>query len=274
MRWINLLSIMSLFITGCESLFFYPEKELIITPHISKYSPQDIYFLTTDGLKLHGWLFTKETNNKGIILHLHGNAENISTHINSIIWLFDEGFNIFTFDYRGYGKSEGKPTIHGIHLDANAALEKIIQLQEIHRNRIFVLGQSLGASVAVYTVATSKYKSQIKAVILDSPFASYRKIVKEKASEFALVQPLSYVLQFLIPEKYSPDIWIEKLPPAATFIIHGEKDRIIDPYHSLILFKKAAGIKELIIVPGADHIQGFASIEVRKRLIEFLNSIN
>ncbi len=268
----NFIAIMLLLITGCESFFFYPEKEFLLSPYVQRYTPEDIYFKTSDGLKLHGWLLRAKGYDRGTILHLHGNAENISTHINGVIWLVDEGFNIFSFDYRGYGKSEGVPSIHGIHLDAEAALEKTFEIPGINLKNVFVLGQSLGAAVAVYTVATSKYKTRIKALILDSPFSSYRRIAREKASEFMLTFPMSYIIQFFVTDTYSPEIWIEKLHPSAIFIIHGENDRIIPSYHSLILYAKVKGIKELLIVPDADHIEGLNNIQARRRIIEFINS--
>ena len=84
--------------------------------------------MTPDGLKLHGWHLKAKDKSRGTILQLHGNAENISTHVNSVLWLALEGYDVFNFDYRGYGKSEGSPTLDGVHIDARAALETVLKL--------------------------------------------------------------------------------------------------------------------------------------------------
>src|SRR5512134_443700 len=108
---------------GCTHLIFSPrQREFFPIPYARHYGPQDVYFKTPDGLKLHGWFLKAQGEPEGTILVLHGNAENLSTHVNGVLWLVDEGYNIFIFDYRGYGRSEGTPTIAGVHVDAEAAL--------------------------------------------------------------------------------------------------------------------------------------------------------
>ena len=126
-------------ILGCSSHFFYPQKGLFDNPIVVHLNPDDVYFKTFDGLTLHGWFLKAEKPQHGTILVLHGNAENISTHVNSVLWLVKEGFNIFIFDYRGYGMSEGTPTLAGVHKDAEAAMQHLITLPEVNTDRVVFL---------------------------------------------------------------------------------------------------------------------------------------
>ena len=118
---VMLFALATLIVAGCNGLFFYPQKELRSNPVAEKFAPQDVYFPTTDGLTLHGW-FLASREPQGTVVVFHGNAENLSTQVNSVLWLVKEGFNVFIIDYRGYGRSEGTPTVEGIMIDGRAAL--------------------------------------------------------------------------------------------------------------------------------------------------------
>src|SRR3989304_4903016 len=112
----NLLYVCILLLTGCTSLFFQPQREHIENPVIDNFSYKDVYFKSSDGVSLHGWFLTAHGDDYGTILYLHGNAENLSTHVNYVLWLVSAGFNVLIFDYRGDGRSEGIPTGKGVHL--------------------------------------------------------------------------------------------------------------------------------------------------------------
>ena len=79
----------------------------------------DIYFKSSDGVALHGWFFRTIPEAKATILVFHGNAENLSTHVNSVLWLVQEGFNVFIFDYRGYGGNPGGGKIRRVTMTAS-----------------------------------------------------------------------------------------------------------------------------------------------------------
>lgn len=125
-------------IPGCGRFFFYPERELRQNPALAAFNPQDVYFTTSDGLRLHAWII-RAKENKGTILVLHGNAENLSTHINSVLWLVPNGYNIFMFDYRGFGRSEGSPNIPGLQLDAEAAIDTLFHMEDINQPKAATL---------------------------------------------------------------------------------------------------------------------------------------
>lgn len=261
-----------IFNTGCTSMFFYPERGLRDNPVLQRFPHEEIYFSASDGVKLHGWFFKAQGDSLGTILVLHGNAENISTHVNSVLWLVREGYDLFAFDYRGYGMSEGKTTINGVHLDADAALETLLNLPEANKERVFVLGQSIGGAIAVYTMANSKYKERVRGLIIDSAFSGYRRIAREKLAAFFLTWPLQYPLSSLFNNDYTPENKIEQISPVPLLIIHGDLDRVVPVHHSSILYEEALEPKELWIAKGARHISSFADEEIRKRFTEYLKN--
>jgi uncharacterized protein len=264
----TLLLLFSLIPLGCSSLLFYPQKQLYDNPVAQRFSPANIYFKSSDGVTLHGWFFRTIPEAKATILVFHGNAENLSTHVNSVLWLVQEGFNVFIFDYRGYGRSEGSPDLDGVQRDGHAALEAALNLAQIKSGRVVVLGQSIGGAIAVYTVANFPHKERIAALIIDSAFSSYRRIASEKLAKFYLSW-----FSFLFNNSYSPEKWIGKVTPVPLLILHGEQDAIVPVHHAETLFDAAKPPKELWLVPAEGHIRAFANDVVRQQVVEYLDHI-
>jgi hypothetical protein len=266
-------SALTILLAGCTSYFFTPGREFNPGPEILRYSPADIYFKSPDGLTLHGWYF-RARENRGTILVCHGNVENMSTHVTLDLWLIDAGYNVFIFDYRGYGRSDGTPDVRGIHLDAEAALETLLAtvLRE-SREHVIVFGKSLGGAVAVYTVSHSPYKDRVKALILDSAFSSYRLIAREKVSQTPIGWIFQYPLSRLVDDDYSPEKYIMDISPVPVIIIQGSKDEIVPEHHGRILYRVAAAPKELWEVPVPGHVRAQADAGTREKLLNFLATL-
>jgi len=264
-----LIILLSLLISGCSSLFFYPQKPLTENPVARRFSPEDIRFKTSGNLTLHGWFF-RASEAKGSILVLHGNAQNLGTHINSVSWLVPAGFNVFIFDYRGYGNSEGKPSLDCVHKDAEAALETLLSLPGVDQNRVFVLGQSIGGSIAVYLVATTPHRMNIRALIVESAFASYRQIAREKLGSVWLTWLFQYPLSYLVSDNYSAIRWIRNVAPIPILILHGIDDNVVPVHHGRLLFDTALQPKDFWMTQTPGHVTSFADPEVRDNLVRYL----
>lgn len=256
--------------SGCSSLFFYPQRGLINNPYLHGIDYQDISFKTPDGVMLHGWFLKSKEKSNGTVLFLHGNAENISTHVNNVLWLVENGFDVLIFDYRGYGNSEGRPTLKGVHIDAGSALDTLFNLPYTNKKRVIVFGQSLGGAIAVYTVANSLYKNSVDAIIIDSAFSSYRLIAKEKLSGLIITWPFQYLTSFLISDYYSPVRWISKVNPVPVLLMHGDRDNVVPFHHSKIIYKEALAPKDIWILGSKGHIEAVRDKEVRDRLMNYL----
>lgn len=256
---------------GCSSLFLHPTRNMQESPAVRIFEHRDVIFESSDGVPLHGWYFPAREP-RGSLLVLHGNAQNLSTHVNGVLWLVLEGFNVFIIDYRGYGYSGGEQSLAGAHLDADAALEKLLTLRETDPDRVAVLGQSLGGSIAVSTVARSRHKDRIRALIVDSSFASYRRIAREKLASFWLTWPFQVPLSWTVTDDYSADKWIAKVAPVPVLILHGRDDAVVPTHHGKALFEAARDPKELWLTGTSGHIMSFAEAAVRTKLARYLDA--
>lgn len=102
---------------ACASVLFYPSTLQVLTPAQFGVSYQDVYLHTLDDVRLHGWFLSSAGEAKATVFFLHGNAENISTHVRSVAWLPREGYQVFLVDYRGYGLSSGTPSLPEVFED-------------------------------------------------------------------------------------------------------------------------------------------------------------
>ncbi len=258
-------------LSACTGLFFYPQNRLLRTPAQLNLAYEDVYFSTTDAVRLHGWWLPAQTEAQGTVVFLHGNAENISTHIANVAWLPAVGFNVFLFDYRGYGLSQGEPDLDGLHKDVEAALATVIQRKKGSPN-IVLFGQSLGASLAITSLSTSAYQDGVCALVIDSSFVGYREIVREKLADFWLTWAFQWPLSLGINDVYKPLTDISRISPIPVLIIHGTADRVIPAHHARRLYAAAKKPKQLWLVPGSGHIQSLNHANIRQRLLEYLRA--
>jgi hypothetical protein len=260
----------ALLLSGCTQMFFQPHRVLVDTPARRGIEYQPVNLQGADGTRLHAWYLPARGKASATVLFLHGNAENISTHFNSIAWMPAAGFNVLALDYRGYGASEGSPSLSGVQLDIDAAMRNLISRPDVDPRRIVVFGQSLGGALAIHYAAHTDMRANLRAVIADSAFSDYRKITQEKLANFFLTWPFQLLPWLTVDNDYSPVASVGQLSPISLLLIHGDRDTVVPFHHSRILFERAKEPKELWIVPGAGHIQSLNSESIRSRLIEFL----
>jgi len=230
-----------LFYKEIEAFFIYfPDSHLDSSPADWHLEFEDVWFETEDEKKPHGWFFPSREEDDPIILFCHGNAGNISHRLDNIRFLLDHNMGVFIFDYRGYGKSKGKPSEEGLYLDAQAAYDLLVNRKHISPERIVVFGRSLGAAVAI----DLSLKRKAKAVIIESGFTSTKEMAKTMPL-FALFSPL-LPAHFNNLEKIT-QITIPKL------IVHGEEDEIIPFSMGQTLFQAAPQPKYFYPIRGAGH---------------------
>jgi fermentation-respiration switch protein FrsA (DUF1100 family) len=267
------MAVAAVLLAGCASVLFFPEKELIRTPDRIGLAYRDVDFASADGTPLHGWFLPARGSPQGTVVFYHGNAENISSHIASVFWLPARGFSVFLFDYRGFGRSGGKPDLGGANADGVAALETARTLGGVDPDRLVVFGQSIGGAIAIHAVATAG-SAGVRAVVVESSFASYRRITREKLGDFFLTWPFQWPLSFLMTDRYSAERFIGRIAPVPVLVIHGDADPVVPIRHGLALYRAAGEPKRFWRVEGGGHIEAFGRFAeiYRDRLVDFLEA--
>jgi len=169
-----LCAIVMLLFFGCLDQKFYQANHIIYqAPDNYNLQYEEVLFSSKDGTNLYGWFILVIGDAIGTIIYFHGNYGNLTYYFKQIYWLPSYGFNLFTFDYRGYGRSGGTPDRSGIYEDCVAAIEYMISRRDIDNGKIFVFAQSLGGANAITTIANNDF-SGIGAIALEGTFYSYR----------------------------------------------------------------------------------------------------
>lgn len=266
----------AILIAGCNGVFYYPSTQRFTDPSRLGIPVDEVTFTSQDGTKLSGWFFRGAPRNEApapaTVVHFHGNAENLSSHFRYAVWLVPEGFNLFVWDYRGYGRSEGRVSRGGIREDARAAMRYVKQRPDVDPDQIIVFGQSLGGAIAV--TAAADEREGVRAVVIESAFSSYRQIAREKLAGFWLSWPLQWPLSFLVSDRFSPVDVINAISPIPVLVIHETVDPIVPFHHSERLYAAAAEPKALWAVAGSGHTATFTKYGVvyRPALLSYLRS--
>lgn len=251
--WFGLLFLF-LSLVGCvSSPFYHPDNILYSTPASAGLKFENVTFASSDGTRLMGWFipatgYQDPKNAKGTVVHFHGNAQNMSAHWEFVAWLPQRGFNVFVFDYRGYGASQGSPEPKGVFEDSNAALNYVRSRKDVEPERLIVLGQSLGGTNAIAAVGSGN-RVGVKAMAIEATFYSYSSIVNDKISGAGV----------LVDDTYSADRQVGNLAPIPLLLLHGTADPLIPYAHSQRLFEKAREPKTMITVEGGGHIEALTS---------------
>jgi len=223
-------------------LIYFPVRRMSASPTDIELSYETVEFEAADGVDLFGWFIPAESPS-GVILFCHGNAGNISHRLESIQVFHRLGFSTFIFDYRGYGRSEGKPSERGTYLDAAGAWRYLVEQRKVASTEIVIFGRSLGGAVAVWLAQNNPPK----ALIIESTFTS----VRDVAAESYPYLPVRLLSRF----DYDVIDYLRKVN-APVLIVHSRDDETISFSHGLRLFEIANEPKEFLELHG-NHNQGF-----------------
>ena len=254
---------------GCTGVFFFPMSDWVQNPTRQGLDYEDIILIHPDGLRLHGWWLPAATDEvQGTVYFLHGNAQNVSTHLMNVAWLPHAGYQVFLLDYREYGLSEGKARLPAVFEDVQLGLDWLHASGRIE-GPLVVFGQSLGASTLPYVLGREENAGRYDCVMMEAAFAGFRDITRDVMRGSWLLWPLSFVFPPFISTDWDAQDHIAALAPQPLLLLHSHEDGIIPYAHGERLFEAAAEPKTFQRLRGG-HIASTRDPAVRARLVDFM----
>jgi len=260
-----------LLLEGCSGMLFQPYEQLVRTPADVGIEYIDVNLQAEDGTALHGWWLKAQGEAKGSVYFLHGNAENISTHLASVYWLPAAGYQVLLLDYRGFGQSQGTPHLPVVFLDIEAGFRWLLEQPVASDKPIFLFGQSLGAAMGSYLAATdADMQRDLDGVVLESSFTRYGTITKDVASRHWLTWAFQWPAAWSMPREYDPLDHIDAISPRPLLLIHGTQDQVIPFSQAEELLAAAQQPKSLLRYDGP-HIGAMRDPELRQVMLDFMH---
>ena len=235
---------------GCMSLdpfFFNPNADETFeygfpNDNIPKTQIEEVAFKSEDGTQLFGaWFRSEQPNQAKTIVYFHGNTGDMDYNMSQVDALYALNLNIFTLDYRGYGKSEGEPSHDGVIADGRAAVELVMAEEGLESEDLGIVGLSLGGFVATH-------------VSLDHPPGALitHDMFADANSFYDLNTGLNIPSGWMFNDPFDNLTAVSQLD-VPYLITHGEEDTYIVPEHGKRVYQAANEPKELYLVPGGTH---------------------
>jgi hypothetical protein len=199
----------------------------------------DVWFESLDGTNLHGW-WIPHRRARATLLYCHGNSGSIAHQIGAMRFLRRLRANLFVFDYRGYGRSGGRPSEAGLYRDVRAAWRQVVDVLGQARSSVLLFGHSLGGAVAV----DCALEHAPAGLIVQSSFTDMRQAARA-------VFPTSPV-HWMARSRFRSIDKVARLETPKLFV-HGDADGTLPVVMSERLHAAAADPKELYVVRGAGH---------------------
>lgn len=243
-----------LILSSCTGLVFQPTRQFYYAPeHALQITPEDVDIAVAQNVTLHAWRFhAKEKQPKAVVIQFHGNAENISSHFLSVAWMLNYGYDVVSFDYRGYGLSGGIASFPEVVTDSVKVIEEVQNLYKNNPVPIILYGQSLGSVIAMNAAARSRVK--IDQIIFEGTIYSLNQVSADVLSRSWITwifQPLGYVL---MTGHYNFEKIKDEFPKIPVLLIHSKKDPVISYKQSEHLYEALPEPKCLKIIPEMTHI--------------------
>ncbi len=222
-----------------ELLLFQPTKY----PH-GDWQPAglkfaDAWITSKDGTQIHGWYCPAEKP-KAVVLYCHGNGGNLAGRAATLQLLQEKiGVSVLIFDYRGYGRSDGKATVGGAIEDAKAARKELAKLANVNESDIVLMGRSLGGAIAIQLAADVPPRG----LIIESSFSSLREVAHEHFPKLA----------WLVPRHKLDSAQAITAIQCPLLQCHGDADRVISYESGRKLFESAKAPKRFITLADVGH---------------------
>jgi hypothetical protein len=245
--------------TQSDERFYFPSKKLEKIDSL----PHENLAFTIEKDTLTGIFIKPKTTAKASVLYFHGAGGNLTTYINFIKPLVESEFQVILIDFRGYGKSTGKPSHLNIASDAQIIFDQLLKREDIKSTKIIVYGASMGTQVA--TNLTKNNQSKIKALVLDGALSSFTDLAVESAPK-----PMKRMIRKHLISPYSAKDDIKQIKDVELLIIHSKEDKSIPFKEAETVFANANGPKSFWVYEG-DHLE--APIRLPKDFVDKFNQL-
>jgi len=223
-------------------MVYFPNRRLWQTPSDWGMAYEDVSFETKDGVRIHAW-FVPAQPSKGVILFCHGNAGNISHRLDTLKIFKDLGYSTLIFDYRGYGRSKGRPTEMGTYRDVEGAWQHLVKQRGVAPDKVVLFSRSIGGPIAAWLAK----EHTPGALILESTFNTF---VDMGASAYWFV-PVRLLCRF----KYDTAAYAKEAE-CPILVVHSPEDDIVPYRLGRRLYEALPEPKEFLEIRGG-HNYGF-----------------
>jgi fermentation-respiration switch protein FrsA (DUF1100 family) len=251
---------------GGNQLFYFPTHDVPATPKNWGFKYEDVHFKSKDGTLLHGWFVPRRGKQaKATVVFSHGNAGSIGHHLGFILWFADAGYNVLTYDYRGFGQSAGSVDRRGMLDDVRAAFGYVAKRSDVNGQRLISFGHSLGGANSLAALAEAPVNG-LRAVITDAAFSSYRAMAETLAGQLGAN---------LVTDEWAPKDSVAKISPVPLLIVHGTNDEVVPVAQGRVLFKTAREPKTMFEVKDGRHGDSLVRNQgaYRKKLLAWLDAV-
>lgn len=231
-----------------EALIFQPDREVPRAPR----GVEERWITTADGVRLHAWFAAGRAEGPTLVWS-HGNGGNIAGRADVLLALARAGLNVLAYDYRGYGKSGGRPTEAGVYRDAEAAYDHL-RGNGVRAQRIVSFGESLGGAVSIRLATTRPCAS----VAVVSTFTRMRDVAYHHFGLAALI----------VGSQFDSLARLRRLT-VPLFVAHGDRDEVVPFALGKQLYNAAPEPKRFLTVTGAHHNDVFWSTELLDAIVAF-----
>ena len=258
--------IVIIFLLSCTVLFVFQHRFIFhpkpinqegikfIRTHKDRF--KNVEITTQDSTKLCGWLLqNQKKDSTNLLIYLGGNAEEVS-HLADEVARF-KNWNVILMNYRGYGKSEGKPNEKKLYRDALEIFDNYTDKDGYKVQNVVAMGRSLGTGVATYLAQ----ERNLDGVILVSPYDKLGNIAQMRYPFFPVKLLLRYRFNSI---KRAPHI------EEPVKIVIGTEDQVVPPKYSHNLAEKWGGEVDISTIKNVGHLNIFNKKKVWNEIEEFL----
>jgi fermentation-respiration switch protein FrsA (DUF1100 family) len=214
------------------------------------YTIESINFPSTNGYLLHGWMLKpKDHNPKATLIHFHGSGSNLLYQMKFVLPLVKKGYQVFIFDYSGYGFSGGKATRKQLLKDGEDAIKYVKTRNEISNLPLFIHGVSYGGNLAICVAA--KMQDKVDGIVTEGAFSNHKDLASDGNKK-------KIMTRLFVKEIYASENYVSQIKKPL-LIVHSVDDTVIPFIDAERIYTKAISANKQFLKINGKHLEANAS---------------